>query len=290
MNLLLLIPADNPPASKYAKHIQSEYNDKKTLDHLKESCDIITIDFENVQADALEYLESRLKVFPKFSSLKICQDRLEEKNLFLENNILTTKFKEVNSKSDLKNAISYLGTDSILKSRKFGYDGKNQIHIKNQDLENIWKQYQDIPCILEKRVDYKTELSIIAIRTQQKDIFFYPLVENFHKKGILNYSIAPYINNELQNQAELISKKIMNSLDYTGVLVVELFLDKNDNLLANEIAPRVHNSGHWTIEGCDINQFQAHIGAIIGHENLEPKVLKKSAMINLLSKFPDIEK
>ncbi len=290
IEFLVVDPTDNPPASKYATHIRSEYNDKKTLDKLADCCDVITIDFENVQADALEYLESKKKVFPDSTSLKICQDRLEEKKLFLNNDVMTTEFKEINSIHDLRDAVVFLGTDTILKSRKFGYDGKNQTHMKGQNIDDVWKNNKGKPCILEKRIKYKTELSIIAVRTQKKNIFFYPLIENFHNGGILNFSVAPYLNDKLQKKAESISKKIMDSLDYTGVLVIEFFLDKNNNLIANEMAPRVHNSGHWTIEGCDLSQFQAHIGAIIGNEDLKPKVLKKCAMLNLLSELPNLNK
>ena len=164
--------------------------------------------------------------------------------------------------------------------------GSNQITINNLTAEEAWRQSDKVEAILEKRIDFDTELSIIGVRTNSGDSFFYPLVENFHKNGILDVSIAPYSNHVLQKKAESYHKKIGNELEYVGILVIEFFLDKNGELIANEMAPRVHNSGHWTNEGASISQFEAHIMAIskIKIENIITE--GNSGMINILSKMP----
>ena len=288
----IIDPTKNPPASKFTQCIQAEYTDLKSLDIISEQCDLVTIDFENVPADALKYLQKKIKVFPEPDSLEICQDRLKEKNLFQQLGIPTTNYKEISSRDDLKKALEKYGSNSILKSRRFGYDGKNQIIINDNKIDDVWEKTKGTPSIIENKIDFETEVSLIGVRTHKKEFLFYPLVENHHIDGILSISLSPINkNNEvrqlLQKKAEAILKKIMNELNYIGVLVIEFFLDKNLNLIANEIAPRVHNSGHWTIQGANISQFEAHIRAIcdIGFEKIETNGY--AAMMNLISKMPD---
>ena len=288
IDFLVVDPSKNPPASKYAKCIKSEYDDIKSLDLLIKNCDVVTIDFENVPSHALQYLEKHISVYPNSKSVEICQDRLNEKNLFVQNNILTTKFKPIGSEKELRSAIEEFGPDSILKSRRLGYDGKNQIIIGNQDAKDIWVATEGAESIIENKVNFMTEVSLIGVRNIIGETFFYPLVENFHKHGILNTSIAPFEDHSLQKEAEIIHEKITSAMDYVGVLVIEFFVDKNNKLVANEIAPRVHNSGHWTISGANISQFESHILAI---SNLPLKAIKTteySGMLNILSKIPDI--
>ena len=286
IDFIVVDPSDNPPASKYAQCIKSDYNNKDSLDHLISECDIVTIDFENVPSEALKYLENKISVYPSSYAVEICQDRLKEKKIFNEHNIPTTEFHTVNSISDLSLAINILGTDSILKSRKLGYDGKNQITINQHSAEEVWLLSGKTESILEKKVDFKTEVSIIGVCTKSAGTIFYPLVENFHRDGILNLSIAPYKNIKLQKLAESYHNKITKKLNYTGVLVIEFFLDKSGDLIANEMAPRVHNSGHWTNEGANISQFEAHIMAVadINIENI--LINGNSAMLNIISKMP----
>ena len=286
INFIVVDPSDNPPASKYAQCIKSDYNDKDSLDRLINECDIVTIDFENVPSEALKYLENKVSVYPSSYAVEICQDRLKEKNIFNKHNIPTTEFHTVNSISDLSLAISILGTDSILKSRRLGYDGKNQILINKHSSKEAWLLSGKVEAILEKKVDFKTEVSIIGVCPKSSETIFYPLVENFHRDGILNLSIAPYKNIKLQKLAESYHNKITKELNYTGVLVIEFFLDKSGDLIANEMAPRVHNSGHWTNEGANISQFEAHIMAIAGI-NIENILINgNSAMLNIISKMP----
>ncbi|MBT3548848.1 MAG: 5-(carboxyamino)imidazole ribonucleotide synthase [Gammaproteobacteria bacterium] len=286
IDFIVVDPNDNPPASKYAKCIKAEYNDKDSLDYLIDNCDVVTIDFENVPSDALKYLENKVPVYPGSYAVEICQDRLKEKNIFNKNNIPTTEYCVVSSKDDLASAINVLGTNSILKSRKLGYDGKNQITINEYCAKEAWSLSGKAKAILEKKVDFETEVSIIGICTKSSGTIFYPLVENFHKNGILNLSIAPYENTKLQKLAESYHNKITEELNYIGVLVIEFFIDKSGNLIANEMAPRVHNSGHWTNEGASISQFEAHIMAISGIKIKNISINGNSAMLNILSKMP----
>jgi 5-(carboxyamino)imidazole ribonucleotide synthase len=286
IDFIVVDPSDNPPASKYAQCIKSDYNDKDSLDRLINECDIVTIDFENVPSEALKYLENKVSVYPSSYAVEICQDRLKEKNIFNKHNIPTTEFHTVNSISDLSLAISILGTDSILKSRRLGYDGKNQITINEHSAEEAWLLSGEAEAILEKKVDFKTEVSIIGVCPKSSETIFYPLVENFHRDGILNLSIAPYNNPKLQKLAESYHNKITKELNYTGVLVIEFFVDKSGSLIANEMAPRVHNSGHWTNEGANISQFEAHVMAIADIDIKNILINGNSAMLNIISKMP----
>ena len=286
IDFIVIDPSDNPPASKYAQCIKSDYNDRDSLNRLINECDIVTIDFENVPSEALKYLENKVSVYPSSYAVEICQDRLKEKSIFNKHNIPTTEFHTVNSISDLSLAISILGTDSILKSRRLGYDGKNQIIINEHSAEEAWLLSGGVEAILEKKVDFKTEVSIIGVCPKSSETIFYPLVENFHRNGILNLSIAPYNNPKLQKLAESYHNKITKELNYTGVLVIEFFVDKSGSLIANEMAPRVHNSGHWTNEGANISQFEAHVMAIADINIKNILINGNSAMLNIISKMP----
>ena len=286
IDFLVVDPSENPPASKFTRCIKSEYDHKDSLDILIKKCDVVTIDFENVPASALRYVEKHIPVYPTASAVEICQDRLHEKNLFVKNKIKTTNYISIKSLEDLDKGMSKIGTNSILKSRKFGYDGKNQIVINGKSAEDVWNLSGGTSSILENKIDFITELSLIGVRTKSGETFFYPLVENYHKNGILNISIAPYQDVKLQRDAEIIHNKITKELNYVGVLVIEFFLDDTRQLVANEMAPRVHNSGHWTISGANLSQFEAHILAISNMKIDSIKVKGNSAMLNILSKMP----
>ena len=286
---IVIDPASRPPASKLSKHYMVEYNDEKILKFVASECDIATIDFENVDISALEYLENHIKVSPPSGALKICQDRLYEKMLFTELGINVTEFHSVNNLKDLEDFISKDKSNYLLKSRRFGYDGKNQFKcdVEKDLLNNLLSKNN---CIIEKIVDFTTEVSLICVRQDEGTIFFYPLVENFHKKGILRYSIFPYSNSSLQDLAEEYATSLLNHFNYVGVLVIEFFVSKDGSLVANEMAPRVHNSGHWSIEGCSMSQFESHIRAITGQLTTFADDFKPSLMLNVLSKYPNREK
>jgi len=280
-------PSESPPASKYADHIQTEYSDINTIKKISNECDLATIDFENVDVDAMKEIEKKIPVHPSSKALEICQDRMKEKTLFTLLEIKTTNYWEINSLKDLKNNIddkkSY-----ILKTRRFGYDGKNQYRIYPNT--HFSTNLVSSPCILEEIVEFQAEVSLIAVRSVDGAVFFYPLVENQHKDGILNMSIYPSNYQNLQKSAEDIGSKLLEKMNYVGVLVVEFFIDKNDELVANEMAPRVHNSGHWTIEGSNVSQFSAHISAITNDMKFEELELKPSFMYNIISNHITEEK
>tara|TARA_Y100000768_G_scaffold386342_1_gene374517 strand:- start:5707 stop:6789 length:1083 start_codon:yes stop_codon:yes gene_type:complete len=286
---IVIDPSTKPPASKLAEHIKTNYNDAKTLEHIAAEYDIATIDFENVEISALKFLENHIKVYPPSSALETCQDRLLEKNLFKKLNINVTKYQSVSNLDDIKNLSEGKLSNYLLKSRRFGYDGKNQLNCgeDNSKLENLLSNNK---CIIEEIVEFSTEVSLICSRQADNKILFYPLIENFHKGGILKYSIFPYHNEQIQAVAEKYATDLLNHFEYVGVLVIEFFVTKDGKLIANEMAPRVHNSGHWSIEGSSMSQFEMHIRAITGTLNDYKESFKPSLMINILSKYPKKEK
>ena len=257
---LVIDPSDNPPASNYAQHIQSEYNDKNTLAKVSKHCDIATIDFENVCVESMREIEKYIPVRPCPNALEICQDRLKEKNLFKNLDIKTTNFSEVNSLDDLTQQIQQ-NKSYILKSRRFGYDGKNQYRIKPNT--EIMTDLISQECILEEVVNFDAEVSLICVKSVDESVMYFPLIENTHKNGILSVSRFPSKYTHLQSDAELIGAKLLESMKYVGVLVIEFFV-KADQLLANEMAPRVHNSGHWTIDACITSQFEQLVRVVCG--------------------------
>jgi len=280
-DFIVIDPNPNPPASHYAEHIQTEYDDATTLNKIANDCEVATIDFENVCVDAMRKLEKTIPVHPSSHALEICQDRLKEKSLFKKLDIKTTEYYPINNSNDLEKHIDN-NKSYILKSRRFGYDGKNQYRIiPNKKIETDLTKKE---CILEEFVDFDAEVSLICVRSLTGNIFYYPLVENSHTNGILSMSICPSSYSNLQADAEEISRRLLESMNYVGVLVVEFFVSKGSTLIANEMAPRVHNSGHWTIEGANISQFLAHINSISGELNNDLSIdYMPSVMFNILS-------
>lgn len=285
---IIIDPSSNPPASRLSKHIKKDYTDKETLDFIAKNYDIATIDFENVDITALKYLDKYIQVSPPPRSLEVCQDRLLEKNFFKGLNINVTNYASVSSLDDIKKFCRKEKSNYLLKSRRFGYDGKNQLRC-SEDTTLLEDLLLNNDCIVEEIVDFQTEVSLICVRQDKDNFFFYPLVENFHDRGILKYSIFPYENKSLQKTAEEYALNILNDFDYIGALVIEFFVAKDGRLIANEMAPRVHNSGHWSIEGCSMSQFQAHIRAITGTLDCPASDFKSCIMLNVLSKYPNKE-
>ena len=282
---IVIDPSPEPPASLYADHIQSEYNSPSTIDNICANCDLVTVDFENVDVSALAEIEKHIPVHPNSRALEICQDRIKEKDLFKSLQIKTTINFKINSMDDIKNSID-LSKRYILKSRRFGYDGKNQYRIEPD--QKIETDLISSPCILEELVKFKAEVSLICVKSIDGRTFYYPLIENSHKDGILEMSIYPSNYAHLQESAELIGNKLLEEMKYVGVLVIEFFINEFDELIANEMAPRVHNSGHWTIEGANISQFEAHIAAITGNIKDFKLKLRPSFMFNIMSNhLPD---
>ncbi|KJV06517.1 5-(carboxyamino)imidazole ribonucleotide synthase, partial [Methylocucumis oryzae] len=252
---------------------------------LAEQADVVTYEFENVPAEVAAFLSARTQVFPNPKALAVAQDRLFEKDFFRALNIATPNYAPVDSLTDLELAMQQLGYPAILKSRTQGYDGKGQVLLKSEaELADAWQTLSGVPAIVEAFMPFTREVSIIAARSQQGEIVFYPLSENQHKGGILRVSLSTD-GDPLQAQAEVYISRILKELDYVGVLALELF-DLDGQLVANEFAPRVHNSGHWTIEGAYTSQFENHLRAIANLPLGCTQAIGASAMVNFIGGIP----
>lgn len=264
----------------------------KYLDDFLSRVDRVTYEFEHLPVEVAEKLAKEKIVHPSPRALEICQNREAEKTLFGELSIPTPQWKMADSAESLKEAAQSLGCPVVAKSNTEGYDGKGQAVLKSpEDAEAAWESIGHTRLMVEKFVEFSREVSIIAVRAEDGQLAFYPISENVHHDGILRYSIAPApkLENHIQEDAEQHIKALLNELKYVGVLTLELFETAN-GLVANEMAPRVHNSGHWTIEGAMTSQFENHIRAVSGHPlgNVEPRGL--SCMINIIAEHGDVER
>jgi 5-(carboxyamino)imidazole ribonucleotide synthase len=258
-------PGAAPAGDVAARVTQGAYDDLDALATFAASVDLITYEFENIPADALDVLSATTPLFPSRRALEVSQDRLTEKSFLTEIGLTTAPFAPVDSAEDLAKAIDQIGTPAILKTRRFGYDGKGQARIMTPgDAAQALADMAGAPAILEGFIDFSREISIIAARGQDGSISCYDPGENVHKNGILATTTVPAaIPPSLKSDAVLLAARILNALDYVGVMGVELFVTPQ-GLVVNEIAPRVHNSGHWTQAGCAVDQFEQHIRAVTG--------------------------
>jgi 5-(carboxyamino)imidazole ribonucleotide synthase len=280
--------ASDAPAGQLAPLQIGKYDDENALLEFAQSVDAITYEFENVPVAAVRLLEKHTSVYPPAKALEFSQDRLTEKTLFRALSIPVPDFYEINTLEDLQNALSHTNNAGVLKTRRMGYDGKGQAVIRSHgDTEKAWQSLQGQALILESFISFEREVSLISVRSQTGEVKVYPLVENYHEGGILRKSIAPVSNlGDLQNQAESYARRVLEKLEYVGVLAIEFFV-KDTQLIANEMAPRVHNSGHWTIEGAVTSQFENHIRAVAGLLLGSTEVLGFSTMLNLIGVKPD---
>ena len=274
-----LDPASDSPAGLLADHLALDYADTSALEQFANGLDVITYEFENVPVDAGRHLETFVPVYPPSIALEKAQDRFVEKSFFRELGIPTPKFTIDLSKAD------DIGFPAVLKTRRMGYDGKGQSIVHSQ-AELVAEKAVD--CILEEFISFDREVSIIAVRNKS-GTKFYPLIENHHREGILRFSLVTGdISEDLQKQAEEYATKVMSALNYVGVLTIEFF-EKDGRLLANEMAPRVHNSGHWTIEGAVTSQFENQVRAVTDAPLGSTSPLGACAMVNLVGTLPDVE-
>ena len=281
-------PSHQPCAAGLGHHIQAEYDDEAALEQLGIECDLVTFEFENVPAPAIEHLKNFTTVHPTVQALETAQDRLNEKTFFRNHGIPVGEFAAVSSWEQLQAAVANLGLPAVLKTRRFGYDGKGQRVLKTpDDIQIAWKELGGTPLILEAFIPFTREVSIIAVRSIHGEMAFYPLTENVHRDGILHRSIARP-GDWMQAQAESHARKVMEALNYAGVMGFEFF-QVEDRLLANEIAPRVHNSGHWTQNGAVTSQFENHLRAIDGLPLGNTNTLCHAGMLNFIGKLPDRE-
>lgn len=282
-----LDPASDSPAGLLADHLASDYSEISALEQFANGLDVITYEFENVPVEAARHLEKFVPVYPPPIALEKAQDRFVEKSFFQELGIPTPKFSNGlgNGQTD------GIGFPAVLKTRRMGYDGKGQsiVHSQAEVESGLSKRTADESdfFILEEFVSFDRELSIIAVRNKSGETKFYPLIENHHREGILRLSLVTgNVPEDLQRQAEEYATKVMSALNYVGVLTIEFF-EKDGRLLANEMAPRVHNSGHWTIEGAVTSQFENQVRAVTDAPLGSTSPLGACAMVNLVGTLPD---
>jgi 5-(carboxyamino)imidazole ribonucleotide synthase len=289
LHFRFLDPSPEAPVGRIAQRVTADYTDQVALEKFSSGLELVTYEFENVPVEAANFLAQRVPVYPPPAALEAAQDRLREKELFQRRAIATTEFAPVLKQSDLEAAVKQIGLPAVLKTCRLGYDGKGQWIFRT--LEDVAKAKPELPAaplVLERFVPFTRELSVLAVRSRSGEIAFYPLVENHHRGGILRLSLAPAPRLEppIQRAAEDAARRILESLKYVGVLAIEFF-EAGGRLLANEMAPRVHNSGHWTIEGAVTSQFENHLRAVLGLPLGSTSSTDHSAMLNLIGELPE---
>jgi 5-(carboxyamino)imidazole ribonucleotide synthase len=278
-------PSDNPPAATCGKVIQSDFDNPVALIALADTCDVVTYEFENVPVAALQHLDGIAPVYPPAAALRQSQDRLDEKKLFEELEIPLPGYRSIATRDDMQLAAGELGLPMVVKTRRFGYDGKGQFVARTQDdLDVAWEELGGQALIAEQWVPFDYEVSCIGVRSIGGEVAIYPLSQNVHVDGILRTSRSPVAEPELATKAATYMRRMLDHLDYVGVLALELFV-AGDDLLANEFAPRVHNSGHWTIEGSETSQFENHLRAIMNLPLGSTASKGHAGMINLIGEI-----
>lgn len=280
------------PAGALAEQLVGDFADPAVLAQFAHGLDLATYEFENVPAATVEWLAARCPVYPPIGALATAQDRLNEKNLFQRLAIPTTPFVPIDSRDELTAALAHTGLPAVLKTRHLGYDGKGQAVLRvRADIAPAWDALGGVPLLLEGFVPFVREFSLLAVRNRSGTTVFYPLVENVHHSGMLRRSLVPSpgLSAMHQAQAEAYAVRVLDALGYVGVLAIEFFQKGDDlgSVLANELAPRVHNSGHWTIEGAETSQFENHLRAIVGWPLGSTRTIGHSALTNLIGKLPD---
>ena len=279
-------------AGQFAPMVVGDYRDEAALAEFASRIDVATFDFENVPAESARWLVERVDVFPNPRALATAQDRLAEKTLFRGLGIPVPPFAPIDTLDELRAAIADIGTPCILKTRRLGYDGKGQFRIRGAgDIDAAWQalgaQASKVGLILEGFVHFERELSVVAVRGRGGEFRAWPLTENWHVDGVLSASLAPArVDEATAALAVGHAKRLAEALDYVGVFALELF-SRDGELLANELAPRVHNSGHWTIEGSETSQFQNHLRAVLGLPLGDTRMVGTACMLNWMGEMPD---
>jgi len=289
---LVVDSAADACAGQVTQLVVADWTDYAALEAFAAQVDVVTFDFENVPAETARWLAERVSVYPEPRALAVAQDRLAEKTLFRECDLQTPEFMAVDTREDLDRALAAIGAPAILKTRRLGYDGKGQFRLKTMaDADAAWTalgaQAVAHGLILEAFVPFERELSVIAVRGRDGDFRTWPLTRNWHTDGVLSLSLAPALDIEqLQQRATALARTLAERLNYVGVFALELFV-KNGELLGNEMAPRVHNSGHWTIEGAHTSQFENHVRAVLGLPLGDTGARGVSVMFNWIGDLPD---
>ncbi len=292
LRFLVLDSAADACAGQFAPMVVGDYTDHAALAEFASRIDVATFDFENVPAESARWLTERVPVFPMPRALAVAQDRLAEKTLFRELDIPVPPFADIATRQQLDDAVAELGVPCILKTRRLGYDGKGQFRIKSpSDIDGAWQalgpQAESVGLLLEGFVAFERELSVVAVRGRDGEFRAWPLTENWHVDGVLSASLAPAtVNQALNDTAIAYARRLADALDYVGVFALELFC-RDGVLLANELAPRVHNSGHWTIEGSETSQFENHLRAVLGIPLGSTRMVGYACMLNWIGAMPE---
>lgn len=283
--VIVLDPDKNSPAGIIAdQHICAAYTDETALTELAQHCAAITTEFENIPASTLAFLEKRTVVHPSSSALASTQNRNTEKNFIHAQGIATVPFVRITSRDDFADISTQIKFPAILKVATFGYDGKGQIVC--EDLQTAYEAFDALgqkECVLEQRIDLEREISVVLARGEDGQITAFPVAENVHINGILHSTSVPSAAAETQQKAAIeMASKIADGLDYVGTMAVEFFVSKQGEIIANEIAPRPHNSGHYTLDACRTSQFEQQVRMLCGLPAGSPKLISPVVMINLL--------
>jgi 5-(carboxyamino)imidazole ribonucleotide synthase len=284
-DVIVLDPTENCSASQVgAKQIVADFKDEKAIMELASKVDILTYEIESGNSDVLKIAETKTTINPSPETLRMIQDKFLQKSFLRQNNIPVTDFAEISSLKDLKQKIREFGFPVLLKARRDAYDGRGNYVIKSEDaIENAHSYFAGRTLMLEKFVDFKMEVSVIAARNTKGQIATYPVVENIHENNILRMTIAPArVSDIVSNQAEQVAHETMRVLHGAGVFGIEMFVTSDDKILINEIAPRVHNSGHHTLQSTKTSQFEQHLRAILGLELGDTKLMHPAIMYNIL--------
>lgn len=287
MNFAFLDPAPDACAAALGEHLRADYGDQDHLRQLADEVDLVTFEFESVPAETVAFLSQFVPVYPSAEALRIARDRLFEKSMFRDLGIPTPAFADVLSQADLDAAVARIGLPAVLKTRTLGYDGKGQKVLRQpEDVTDAFAELGSVPLLLEGFVPFTGEVSLVTVRGRDGEVACYPLVHNTHESGILRLSVASS-DHPLQALAEDYARRVLGQLDYVGVLAFEFF-EVEGGLKANEIAPRVHNSGHWTIEGAECSQFENHLRAVAGLPLGSTAKVGESAMVNFIGLVPPV--
>ena len=286
--VIVLDPDPESPAGQVADaHLKADYADRAALDEIVRTCAAVTVEFENVPAESLAYLARHIPVRPSAAAVALAQDRIREKTFLAENGVATARFATVRAQADLAAALMHTGLPALLKTSRHGYDGKGQACVADlASAERVFAEMGAVPCVLEERVEIETEVSVVLARAADGGTAVFPVIENRHVRGILDVSIAPArVPAALAKQAVETAQAIAQRLDYNGVLAVEFFITRDERVLVNEIAPRPHNSGHYTLDACETSQFAQQLRVLCGLPLGSPRQHTPAVMLNLLGEL-----
>jgi 5-(carboxyamino)imidazole ribonucleotide synthase len=286
LDFLFLDPAAAAPAGQVAPLLTGAFTDRRLLTQLAKRCEVVTLDWENISVEALRALRGKTRICPPIPAIAAAQDRVSEKRLFEQLRIPTTRWRAVSSRSQLERAVREIGLPGVIKTRRMGYDGKGQAVVRTaRDVDTAWRELGAVPLLYEELIPFDCEVSIIGARSVSGEIAVYPLNGNVHSQGILRLTRAPFGLPRWHRLAADYLGRVLRRFRYTGILTIEFFV-RSGRLIANEMAPRVHNSGHWTIEGAVTSQFENHVRAILNLPLGSTRAVGYSAMLNFIGNMP----